>query len=95
MGLDFRSGRNYNYAPYMVTADKPRTRGPKSPFGPKSLPNRSHSLTPLSKKILDGNVKRTGESESNIVDLIVRLVGGPGLDDLIVAVRRDAESAGA
>lgn len=57
--------------------DKPKGRGgPKTPFGPKDLPNRSHSLTKLAKQIEDAAAERAGTSASNVVELLLRKHGG-------------------
>lgn len=53
-----------------------RRGGPRTPFGPKDLPNKSHSLTKLGKKILASAAKRTGQSESNVVEWLIRRHGG-------------------
>lgn len=66
-----------------------KTRGPKSPFGAKSLPNRSYSLTDHAKKILAASARRTDESESNLVELLVRAHGGPALDGLVRSIQDD------
>ena len=50
--------------------------GPRTPFGPKELPNRSHSLTGLAKKILEAAAERARTSESNVVEVLVRKYGG-------------------
>lgn len=50
--------------------------GPRSPYGPKHAPGRSHSLTLLAKRILDAATERTGVSESNVVEHLVRLYAG-------------------
>lgn len=55
---------------------KGRRGGPRTPFGPKDLPNRSHSLTKLGKDILTAAAERAGQSESNIVELLIRQHGG-------------------
>ncbi len=50
--------------------------GPRTPFGPKHLPNRSHSLTELGKKVLAAAANRADTSESNVVELLVRRHAG-------------------
>lgn len=50
--------------------------GPRTPFGPKEPPNRSHSMTHLAKQILAAAAKRCGTSESNVVEYLVRAYGG-------------------
>jgi len=72
----------------------PKQRGPKSPFGPKALPNKSHSLTRFAKDVLAATARRTGENESNIIELLARCYGGPQIDALVAAVRADAADAG-
>lgn len=47
--------------------------GPRSPFGPKSLPTSSHSLTEFAKQILGAAAERYGTSESNIVEALARI----------------------
>lgn len=59
-----------------VMALRKNRGGPRTPFGPKHLPNRSHSLTRFGKEILRSAAKRTGTSESNVVELLVRKFGG-------------------
>ena len=54
--------------------------GPKTPFGPKSLPNRSHSLTDLGKRLAAAAAERYGTSESNIVEYALRTVRWTGTE---------------
>lgn len=52
------------------------TKGPRTVYGPKEMPGRSHSLTRFAKQILDAAVERCGTSESNIVEHLARRFGG-------------------
>lgn len=54
----------------------PARRGTKTPYGPKHPPHRNHLLTKLAKRILAAATERTGASESNVVEHLVRLYGG-------------------
>lgn len=50
--------------------------GPRTIYGPKDLPGRSHSLTKLAKDILDAAAERCNVSESNIVEHLARRFAG-------------------
>jgi hypothetical protein len=53
-----------------------RRGGRRSIYGPKVVPNRSHSLTDLAIRIATAAARRTGATESNIVEHLLRLYGG-------------------
>lgn len=51
-------------------------KGRHTLYGPKDPPNRSYTLTDLAKRIAAAAADRTGASESNIVEHLLRLHGG-------------------
>ena len=52
---------------------KART-GPRTPFGPKSLPNESFSLTEFAKMLASATANRLGVSKSSVVEMSLRKV---------------------
>lgn len=59
----------------MARSEQSRPRGPKSVFRPKSMPPACVTLTPLGKRILQAASERTGQSRSDIVELLLRKYG--------------------
>lgn len=55
---------------------KQKKPGPKSIYGPKEAPPRTHLHTRLAKRILAAASARCQTAESTIVEHLVRLYGG-------------------
>lgn len=52
-------------------------KGPRTCYRPKEPPGKSVSLTWLAKRALSAAAQRTGQSESDVVEHLIRLhVGG-------------------
>lgn len=63
-------------------------RGPSTPFGPKELPNVSHSMTAMGKRILKAASSRCLTSQSNVVEACVRRSAGALMpSDFVMAER--------